>query len=106
MNTRFRFFKMNMKTKPKFWDAKALEKWSNDDSNLIPVNGFFDAYWAILRLRVVINTPDLYTGKNKLLVLLENIVWRVWRKLFLISFFILQIVLFISALYILTTWMS
>jgi|TARA_R110002020_G_scaffold253990_2_gene467741 hypothetical protein len=95
-----------MKTKPKFWDTKALEKWSNDDSNLIPVNGFFDAYWAILRLRVVINTPDLYTGKNKLLVLLENIVWRVWRKLFLISFFILQIVLFISALYILTTWMS
>ena len=106
MNTRFRFFKMNMKTKPKFWDTKALEKWSNDDSNLIPVNGFFDAYWAILRLRVVINTPDLYTGKNKLLVLLENIVWRVWRKLFLISFFILQIVLFISALYILTMWMS
>jgi hypothetical protein len=95
-----------MKTKPKFWDTKALEKWSNDDSNLIPVNGFFDAYWAILRLRVVINTPDLYTGKNKLLVLLENIVWRVWRKLFLISFFILQIVLFISVLYILTTWMS
>ena len=106
MNTRFRFFKMNMKTKPRFWNTRALEKWSNDDSNLIPVNGFFDAYWAILRLRVVIDTPDLYTGKNKLLVLLENIVWRVWRKLFLISFFILQIVLFISVLYILTTWMS